>query len=682
VARGERLRLGAAALAGIEADLAASDLGGRPILDGRVAADRLVLGGETFDAVRLAAVGTPAASDVTLTAKARGFALDGRARLVPGERTRIEIASLSASRGARRLALVRPATVTLEGAEATIAGLEIAADKGRITAEGRAGARLDLKLAARNVPLSIAEILRPDLKLDGTLDGEADLSGTPAEPEGRYRLSLARLATRETREAGLPPLGATLSGSLAKGRAEIDARVDAGRAGQVRASGSVPLDSAGPLAVAIEGSLDAAFLNSALAVSGQQVSGRVAVDADVSGTLTSPQVAGSATLTGGSFTDPLQGIRLSNIEGRLAGRGESLTIERLTATARNGGRLSLQGRVTLDPEGGFPGELTLTASRAELVSNDIVTAVADLDLALAGPLARSPRASGRVELVSFEVSIPDRLPATVRPLPGTRHVAPPPQVRARLAAEKRQASARRAGPAAVPFDATLDIALSAPNRVFVRGRGVDAELGGDLRLTGTSRAPVAVGAFDLRRGRLSILGQRLDFARGRLSFTGDLSPELDLAAETRAGDVTAQILVKGPASQPTFELTSEPSLPQDEVLSRLLFAKATGNLSAFQALQLAQAVAQLSGSGPDVFDRARRALGVDSLDITTGTRGGPAVGASRYIGDRVSVGVRAGARPEDSAATVNVDVTRRLKVQGELGADGRSSVGVGAEWEY
>ena len=35
-----------------------------------------------------------------------------------------------------------------------------------------------------------------------------------------------------------------------------------------------------------------------------------------------------------------------------------------------------------------------------------------------------------------------------------------------------------------------------------------------------------------------------------------------------------------------------------------------------------------------------------------------------------------------SAATVNVDVTRRLKVQGEVGADGRTSVGVSAEWEY
>jgi translocation and assembly module TamB len=83
-----------------------------------------------------------------------------------------------------------------------------------------------------------------------------------------------------------------------------------------------------------------------------------------------------------------------------------------------------------------------------------------------------------------------------------------------------------------------------------------------------------------------------------------------------------------------------------------------------------------------VFEEARRALGVDSLDITSGAKGGPALGVSRYIGDRLSVGVKAGARTEDAGVTVGIDVTRRVKVQGDIGADGRTSLGVGAEWQY
>ena len=129
-------------------------------------------------------------------------------------------------------------------------------------------------------------------------------------------------------------------------------------------------------------------------------------------------------------------------------------------------------------------------------------------------------------------------------------------------------------------------------------------------------------------------------------------------------------------------LTSVPGAPNAPAV--VLFKKAAGGLSPFQALQLAQAVSQLSGGagGPDVFEQARKGLGLDSLDVSTGASGGPALGASRYLSDRLSVGVKAGAKPQDTAATVDYDVTRRIKIQGEAGSDGRTAVGVGAEWEY
>jgi len=118
------------------------------------------------------------------------------------------------------------------------------------------------------------------------------------------------------------------------------------------------------------------------------------------------------------------------------------------------------------------------------------------------------------------------------------------------------------------------------------------------------------------------------------------------------------------------------------VLSRILFARASGSLSAFQALQLAQTAAQFAGGGgDDSFERLRKSLGVDNLDIQVGA-GGPTIGASRYIGNNVSVGIKAGARPEDSGVSIGIDVTKRLKLQAETGADGSASVGVGAEWEY
>ncbi|WP_431311021.1 translocation/assembly module TamB domain-containing protein [Methylobacterium nigriterrae] len=689
-AKGTSLRAGEIGLAGLDADLKGQDLLARPVIDGRLEADRLVAAGESLDTVRLAAVGTPSASDVTLRAKARGFDLDGAARIIPAERLRVELSRFAAARGPDRLALARPAAITLDQGTAVIDGLSIAAGNGRLDLAGQVGPRLDLRLGIRALPLSLARIASPSLALGGSLDGDAELHGAPGRPDGRYAVTVGRLVTPETRRAGLPPIEARASGTLADGRAGLDGRVTAGRGVEATVTGSIPVEPGGALALKARGTFEAALANALLSVGGQRVTGRVVLDAAVGGTLAAPRVEGGATLSAGSFTDPVQGIRFMNIEGRASGRGDTIVLERLTAATRNGGTLRAEGRVSIAPEAGFPGSLALSAERAELVSSPLMNAVASLDVALSGPLARTPRVTGRVDVVSIDVSVPDRLPATVQPLPGIRRVNTPPEIRARLnqGAERKApvaAIGRRRGRAAAPFDATLDIAVHAPNRIFVRGRGIDAELGGDLTLTGSSRDPRATGAFEMRRGRLSLVGQRLDFTRGRLAFRGELTaPDLDFAAETKAAEVTVRVAVTGPAYQPNFALSSDPSLPQDEVLSRLLFKKAAGKLSPFQALQLAQGVAQLSGGagGVDAFEQARKGLGLDSLDVSTGASGGPAVGASRYLSDRLSVGVKAGAKPADTAATIDYDVTRRVKIQGEAGSDGRTAVGVGAEWEY
>jgi translocation and assembly module TamB len=685
-ATGSGLRYGAYALTRLDADLKGRDLRAHPLLDGRLDADRLLAAGQQIDTIRLEAAGSPSGSDVTLTAKARGFGLDGAVRVIPTEETRVEIQRLSAARGGDRFALSGPATITLRDGGTVIDGLTVTAGAGRITVAGRAGRDLDLRVGIRALPLSLVRIAAPDLALSGTLDGDADLHGPVGRPEGRYALTVSKLVAPQTRQADLPPVNASAKGTLSDGQASLDGRLSAGPGIALTVAGSLPVETGGALDLRARGTLDASLANSVLSAGGQSVAGRIAIDGGVTGTLVAPRAQGAAVLTGGSFTDPLNGIRLTGIEGRVTGRGDTIVVERLNAATRNGGRLAVTGHVALGHD--FPGSFHVTADRAELVSSQLMTAVSSADLTLAGPLVRTPKITGRVDVVSIDVAVPDRLPATVRPLPGVRHVNTPPEARARLAQRAGPKSARtgrRPGKPAVPFDATLDVAVNAPSRIFVRGRGIDAELGGALRITGTSASPNAVGAFAMRRGRLELVGQRLDFSRGKLTFAGNLTtPELDFAAETKAGDVTARVAVTGPADAPLFALTSDPVLPQDEILSRLLFKKAAGGLSPFQALQLAQAVAQLSGgaAGPDVFEQARKGLGLDSLDVSTGASGGPALGASRYISDRVSVGVKAGAKPADTAVGVDFDVTRRIKLKGEAGSDGRTSLGIGAEYEW
>jgi translocation and assembly module TamB len=446
----------------------------------------------------------------------------------------------------------------------------------------------------------------------------------------------------------------------------------------VTLTGSAPL-GAGDLDLAIRGALDLGLANPMLATSGAQVRGRAAIDATVRGTAAAPRAGGTVRISGARFDDGVNGVNLSNIEGVITGTDRSVTLSSLTARTPNGGGLSARGTVALEPAQGFPGRIDVDLTNAGLVNSDLMRLVAEGRLAVEGAFANNPRLTGRIVVRHLDVNIPDRLPGggaalNVRHVNGGRNW----NVTTNRPGGKAGANAPRRSNAGMP----LDLTVSAPNNVFVRGMGLEAELGGDLKVGGTTASPATLGGFEMRRGTFDILGRRLNFTRGKITFNGTTDPDLDFVAETTANDITAQILVTGAASRPDVTFSSTPTLPQDEVLSRLMFGRSAGSLTGAQALQIAQTIAQFSGGG-GVLDKMRRSLGVDSLDVGTNAAGtGGQVGIGRRLNDRMYLGVRQGTTPGSSQVTVDMDITKNIRLQGATGADGSAEVGIGAQWDY
>ena len=162
----------------------------------------LTAAGQTYRNIRFVAQGTPRASRFTASAVGQGFDLDAQGRLVPGDATRIELASFTARRGGRRLSLAQPAAIALQSGTVTLSNVVIAADQGRVALCGTIGDRLDLSVDIRSLPLQIAEIVVPNLGLAGTVNGNASVGGTTANPSGTYRLTVTGLATAQTRQSG------------------------------------------------------------------------------------------------------------------------------------------------------------------------------------------------------------------------------------------------------------------------------------------------------------------------------------------------------------------------------------------------------------------------------------------------------------------------------------------------
>ena len=678
VARAKGMKAAALVLGELSADAQVDDVYGSPVINATIGVDQATIAGQTFSKIKLDAKGSAAASDFSARASALGFDLSTQGRFLPQRPMRIEIASFEAKRGGRAIALAAPASVTFDGSVA-IDNLALAVQGGRISLEGKAGQNLDLRLAARNVPLAAADIFVPGLGLAGTLEANAAITGTLEAPTGSFHVAVTHFSSAQMAGAGVQPVDANLDGQLAGERAKVSGRVDFRRYGAIELRGSLPLSSDGGIDLAATGHVDAAITDPLLGPAGRRLTGATNIDLRIGGSPAKPELSGKLSLVHGSFSDFLQGVQLNELQVTLSGNKDRLAIEEARAVTRNGGTLRAEGDIRIDPASGFPGTIRISGKRAELLSNAFVTAIADLDLSLAGPLARDPRIAGRVDLDSVTVSVAERLPGTIRPLADTLHLNPPKEVAARLAAERKaqaNATARRAS----PFGASLDITVASPGGIVVRGRGLDAELGGSVKVSGTLTSPKVVGTFDLRRGDVNIVSNRLDLTRGHVTFSGDLMPELDFLAEARAADVTAMIGVTGPASAPQFTFSSQPPLPQDEILSRILFSRAAGTLSAFQALQLAQAAAQFSsGTGSGPLGKLGNSLGLGSGE---GGSGGLLGRLPNALSKRVRVGVQTGATAGETGLTVDVDVTKHVRVRGEADANGATSIGIGAEWEH
>jgi translocation and assembly module TamB len=664
--------------------------------------------GQVSGDLSLTARGTAAALD--LTADAGLMAPAGPVKLAAGARLdaparRLALQRLKAQVRGETLSLLAPAVLDFSdglavdrlrlglgppgNAGVSPAGLHLAVDRLRpdrshasVEIAGRLLPRLDLTGTLAGLPLDLVRLVAADLPLTGTLGADLRLTGTLDAPLGRLSAQASGLRLTQGPGRAIPPAKVKVTLDLAQDGAQIDARAETNARTNLRIQGRVagrPPFTSGALSLRADGRVDLGLLDPLLTSGGRQLSGATLLNTAVTGSLAAPRLDGTLRLTDAALRDRTLGLALTSVEGTLVLDGDTVRLERLTGQSGRG-TVELTGSVgVLAP--GLPLDLRLVARDARPIQLDQLDVQGDADLRLSGLATERLTAAGTVRLSHLEVRLPDRLPATIATL----------EVSERGGAGRPAA----AGPAAPTWspDLALDLVLSAPRRVTVRGRGVDAELGGEVRLRGTLAEPVISGGFELLQGQYELVGQVLRFTRGRIGFDGALGidPTLDLEARATAAGSTAILAVVGTAGQPRIELRGEPPLPQDEVLSRLLFGVAGGRLSPIQAARLGLAATSLAGIGGGegggllglgVLDRLRTGLGLERLSLGTDGQGGATVEGGRQITDRIYVGARQGTRAGEPQGVLRIGITPRIKLEADVGATGGTRAGAAYEREY
>ena len=230
----------------------------------------------------------------------------------------------------------------------------------------------------------------------------------------------------------------------------------------------------------------------------------------------------------------------------------------------------------------------------------------------------------------------------------------------------------------------LNVRLRADRRIMITGRGLDSEWRLDVTATGTPAAPLLKGQANLVRGDLDLAGRPFVFDSGKVDFDGPPSrARIAVSAERSVDGFDAQVNVSGSPAKPVFELTSTPELPQDEILSRLLFNRSSMDLSPLEAAQLASSIAKLSGRSTafDPVSGFEAALGIDRLSIGTSDAGNAQIGVGQYVSDDVYLQLKS-AGAEGSSVEVEWQPKPQVSVTSETHSTGENKVSVRWKRDY
>ena len=437
--------------------------------------------------------------------------------------------------------------------------------------------------------------------------------------------------------------------------------------------------------LAISGATEAAIANSFLRT--RSIEGPIAIDVRMNGAPGLAAISGRVALQNGSLSEPGLGVTIEALDVTADLNGPQIQLTG-SGNVEAGGRIELSGPISL-----ANGRTDLDVRLRQVVARDpnLYRTVISGDIEFSAGGGQPPLIEGTVDIGETEIRIPSTGLGGAKAIPDITHVGDTRPVRATRAKaglepfpSAASADAGMAGPPATPASAPprLNLTINAPNQVFVRGRGVDAEMGGSLQVQGTPRNVIPIGQLELIRGRVDLLGKRFDLTEGLVELQGSLMPVIRLIAETEQDGITTRVIIDGEVRDPDITFEASPDMPEEEVLSQLLFGRGLDNISALQAAQLANALAVLAGGGSSgLIGDIRRQTGLDDLDLATDDNGNVQLRAGKYLSDNLYTDVSVG-DSGTSTLNLNLDVTDTIRARGSAGSDGGSTLGLYFERDY
>lgn len=618
--------------------------------------------------------------------------LDLAARADFGEETLILVTTLEGDWADTLIRLLEPASFHRTAMATTLMGAEFAIADGRaVIAGAQSENNIEVQITLSAIPVE------PFMELQGYPDAQGEINAnlnarlTPNISQAQIAFSLDDFALTEI-APGLVPADISLTGSWNGIELSINGELSGLDEMPTMFSASLPLardaegygvaiDDDAPISGMFEGSALAEHFFALLPVAEHSLSGLIMASFQLEGTPAAPRFSGQARLQDGIYESLELGTRLEGVELTLDAAAANSFVFEANANDGGEGRLTANGRLSFDENTRPFGDASITITEAHVLQRDEYSAHGSGEFNFDLPQDEIASITGMFRTSEVRIDLGQPLPPGVEEIDVVEI-----NRRAELGALASEGNLQEDD---LISTATLDIEVAMPNNVRAEGYGVNTEWQGNITVAGTVGTPVIGGEITLVRGSAEFLGREFTLDEG------SVIPDPDEAGNARVAitgshiqdDLTVEINIAGPAASPEIEWSSIPALPRDEIISRLYFGRSSPQLTAYEAIQLAQLSASLAGFGSTggVLGFARSVVGLDVLRIEppeSGDISNPTVTVGKYVTERVYVGARRDADTSSNSVEVEVDITPNISAEVETGTDDSQAAGINWHWNY
>jgi translocation and assembly module TamB len=603
------------------------------------------------------------------------------------QQTQLELQKITGKALKQKINLIKMTALTITPKKITLSPLSLFFGKAHLQGQVNYSEKLLAGSLQLGLPLSWVNELA-DTALKGQFNTNIQLSGTAKQPQIDLAVNLNDLGLKEEDFEKLPATQIALKAQIKN--QQLQANLDIKNAQfkkPLHADLKLPMQlQLAPFVFELPenktlqgkfiADLSLEDLVKNIPFEGQKLAGTFNTNLHLTGTIKNPELHGRIALKQGEYQNATTETHLKNIQLQVDAEPKKIILTKLSLEDTETGNIKGKGLFSLIAKDNNPFSGELNFNHIQLANSPQLKTHLSGELKVKGN-SKQALLSGKLNIDDFSLTIPSA--SSQDDIPEMEVT----EIGRNFPTEKQQEIKK--AEVKDGFKMNLDIGLKIANQFYIKGYGLDSEWQGDLSIKGGASMPKVLGLIQTKRGSLEILNNRFVFRQGLIYFNGAYPPlpSLNIEAVASSDEGGAIIRIKGMADNPQLELSHDPHLPQDEILSGLLFKEKTKSISPMQAIQLAEVVTMLASGGLENIDTLgslQTGLGLDRLNLGGDNFDTVSVKAGKYITDKIYLEVEQGLQSESSTATVEVDLLPDIKAEVEFNQASDSSVGI--KWKH